>query len=393
MAMDPMMMSQGMFGGFNGQGIGMNGMNMGMGYDGGFGGWGGQSAMGMGGMNGGFGANAGYYPTGGYNQPSHQGHFNQMQQPQYPMNNSNQNRFRGHGHSHRGYDRGMGRHAGSGLAYAGSSARTGEENYSQQEQTGQYSRPFPKEAERPVEAKEQLQQGSDGDEVSKSLDVDIHGDVNPGDKHEDVVDNVAESIEFDTKTDGLGNTVTSNPVDSVGDREESTTNAGNGDRNTLEFVKQEEEVLQPIATVDTSDPPPFSYEEMEPMHILSPLGPNVPLGPAAQFATPAIPEYPGRGRGGVRPYGRGAMMRGVLRGRGGVARIPSFDHAGLLEVQASPPPPIGQGVVGAPTGPKAMREGHPNIGPRGRGGFGIAGRGVKPVTPVLETRPLLEQKR
>ena len=62
--MDPNMM---MYGGFNGQGMGYNGMNIGMmGNGGGYGNWGGQ----MGGMNGNFGANAGYYPNSGYNQQS-----------------------------------------------------------------------------------------------------------------------------------------------------------------------------------------------------------------------------------------------------------------------------------------------------------------------------------
>ena len=81
------------------------------------------------------------------------------------------------------------------------------------------------------------------------------------------------------------------------------------------------------------------------------LGPNVPQGPAAQYA-PA--EFSIRGRGRLRGVGRGAWS---TRGR-----VASYSSVSI----PSPTEPKGTGVVGAPTGPKALREGLPNIGFRGR---------------------------
>lgn len=107
MGMDPLAMAQGQFGGFNGQGFGMNGMNMNMGmngsFDGNFQAW-------NAGMNGDYGANTGYYPQGGYNQQMQQGQVNHMQRAHY-HNNYNQNRFRGRG-NRRGFGREQQSHPG-----------------------------------------------------------------------------------------------------------------------------------------------------------------------------------------------------------------------------------------------------------------------------------------
>lgn len=76
-------------------------------------------------------------------------------------------------------------------------------------------------------------------------------------------------------------------------------------------------------------------------------------------------EYHGRGRG----RGRGRYgFRGGFANRGGINQYQ--DNYQVI----TPVTPIGVGVEGAPTGPKAMREGLPNVGYRGRGGYN-AGRG------------------
>lgn len=92
------------------------------------------------------------------------------------------------------------------------------------------------------------------------------------------------------------------------------------------------------------------------------LGPNVPQGPAAQYAPT---EFGNRGRGGFR--GRVAMG---ARGYGS-----SFGNIPLK----SPTEPRGLGVAGAPTGPKALVGGMSSIGVRGRGAPFIAGRGGRGV--------------
>jgi len=90
-------------------------------------------------------------------------------------------------------------------------------------------------------------------------------------------------------------------------------------------------------------------------------------------------DFSGRGRGGWRGRGRG---RGGF-GRGGYG----FEVVTPL----TPSEPVGTGVVGAPTGPKAMRDGPPIPGFRGRGGFaarggrgGTFGMAASPV-PVTES--------
>ena len=94
------------------------------------------------------------------------------------------------------------------------------------------------------------------------------------------------------------------------------------------------------------------------------LGASLNQAPGAPYSVKEYPyqpsvaqEFSGRGRG------RGGFGRGGFRGRGGFGQYQS-------EVQVvTPVQPIGVGVEGAPTGPRAMREGLPNTGFRGRGGF------------------------
>ncbi|KAI9762236.1 MAG: hypothetical protein M4579_000559 [Chaenotheca gracillima] len=110
-----------------------------------------------------------------------------------------------------------------------------------------------------------------------------------------------------------------------------------------------------------------------------------PLGPAAlmQGGTSQFQDFPIRGGRG------GGVPRGGFRGRGGgfhgmnahiptgPSMRPSTDTPSAAAATSMPAPtePKGQGVIGAPRAPKALREGLPNTGIRGRGGFSILGRG------------------
>lgn len=113
--------------------------------------------------------------------------------------------------------------------------------------------------------------------------------------------------------------------------------------------------------IDNDDVPSDLLTEQEPNQVHkedagpADLGPNVPQGPAAQFAAPF--HVRGRGRGVHRGY-RGGYLDGGRGGRGGSM------HGNAIPVSSVEP--AGVGVVGAPTGPKALREGGPNIGFRGR---------------------------
>ncbi|GME34906.1 hypothetical protein GTA08_BOTSDO00643 [Neofusicoccum parvum] len=96
------------------------------------------------------------------------------------------------------------------------------------------------------------------------------------------------------------------------------------------------------------------------------MGMGMGMGMDPSFIGMAMP---GRGRGGFRGgYGRGYQnFRGGFGGRGmqGSGFEPSGGFGGNVTVLAGGEPK-GVGVEGAPTGPKAMREGLPNTGASGR---------------------------
>lgn len=393
--MDPMMMSQGMFGGFNG-GMGMNGMNMGMGFDGNYSGWGGNYAMGAtGGMvNGAFGANAGYYPTGGYNQhtPSHRGHFNQMQNSQQipqSMNNYQQNRFQG----------------GQGVGYSRGYGRDRQMPYAQQNgghvQNGANSTSHPGQQQLPTAAGggASVQTDVASDEASSK----VGGEIILGEKTEELnaVSNAengaAEGDENETES-GKANTeqgaaIAEDQKSEYDDLRPGGPSGMDDDGDDRHEVSKAADVdaeikpaLQPIAVLTTTNDndmyehPSFGHPATE----LQFPGTVIPLGPASHYAAPIQPDFHTRGRGGLRGFGRGGF-----RGRGGYG----FHDVGPAPVPV-PVEPKGQGVIGAPTGPKAMREGQPNVGFRGRGGAGflVNGRGGK-VGVVPNGPPSTVQER
>ena len=100
--------------------------------------------------------------------------------------------------------------------------------------------------------------------------------------------------------------------------------------------------------------------------------PSAPLGPAAHFSEP-IKDFGFRGRG----HGRfGSKGRGSVPMPNGVPLSPV---KAISQSSVSPKEPKTVGVVGAPTGPKAMREPPPKavtlVAARGNGGgFQIMGR-------------------
>lgn len=374
MGMDAMMMAQGMYGGFNG-GMGMNGMHMGMGLDGGYGVWGGNNAMGaMGGvMNGDFGANAGYYPSGGYNQQSsssHQGHFNQMQNSQkfpHSMNNYQQNRFQG---GRAGYsqarDLGRDRHPHYGQQ-AGQYQTSARDNAASDAQTSPMTDEFGRD----------LQKGK-VEEQTSNPDGGVPDDQT-AQEQDSISSNKQEAESFTPNHNGLigERVITSDdgkkPTDDdlrPGGRDgmdEEDTRGSDMSQNRGSTEKCE--TLQPIAVLAIAEE---SYDDavLNPFASIPPSGPAVPVGPAVRYFPSTSQEHYSRGRVGLRGFGRGAVEgRGGVRGRGGYGQPVGF-------AEAVPVEPKGQGVVGAPTGPKAMRDGLPNAGFRGRGAFHIAGRGA-----------------
>ncbi|KAK5164723.1 hypothetical protein LTR04_001670 [Oleoguttula sp. CCFEE 6159] len=430
MGMDPMSMSQGIFGGFGGNGMSMNtlnGMSMGnmnMGFNGGYGGaWNGQQ-----GMSGDFGANAGYYPVAGYNQhQSHQGPYgNQMHHQQYPSNNfQNQNRFHGQqGHTQREYAPGHGGFGGQG----GQSQVPQASGHIQQQ-----VKPAPSKTPQPDDDdafSHQLPIGFQGRRPSQQLSTEppqqpkasesvaprAGADSNVEAEQKDVVlaevddipdaeargESKVEEANIDTKgTQDTDDDIVI-PADTTGEQVENKANPAA--KNTENSLASGLSQPQAIETFDST-----AYDgkgtdmgsmnmmsQSNPLYSQNILTPNGPI-PAPSFGQylqqplpRATPEFPSRGRGG---FGRGGYQdsRGGFRGRAGYSHVNVVNPgsglsgtpsaiAGDITVLTGPPagPP-----VDAPKGPKAMREGLPNTGFRGRGGFSAVGRGGMPPPPAV----------
>ena len=402
--MDPMAMSQGMYGGFGGQGMDMNGMNMGMGFNAGHGAYGGFNGQAAGwnagqdkynpnaygnhanGMGGDYGINAGY---GGYNTPSHQGNFNQMHHQQYPINDF-QNGYNNQGFQNRGRGRGRG-YYNNGRGRAGynqvtQGAQTNYEPFHHQippqitPQAPTQQQPIPKDLEQLVAPSAEEDPAvtnidkADAEQMNKELD--------PGDEEDKPVVNVnpAESdvpAAVSTEPEGAS-TESKVPVESMEE-------------------KLEEEKPAPIETfISTnqleSQGSSISSIASNPVTPMAPAGPAVPLGPAALYSGEASLDHAARGRGAGRGFYRGTSEhRGGFRGRGaGFHPNGNGVHSSTVQPFTNgvfpgvvPAEPKGLGVEGAPKGPKALREGLSNTGMRGGRGFSIVGR----ASAAAQARP------
>ena len=400
MGMDPMAMSQGMYGGFGGQGMGMNGMNMGMGFNtagqgafgGGFNGqpaawnagqdkfnqnaYGGQAGMG----SGDFGANTGY---GGYNMPPHQGNFNQMHQHQYPNNDFH------HGHHGQGFqNRGRGR--GRGYLNAGRGRGGYNQNYSQGNQfqnktnyepihqqvppqvTRRGSPSYGPQQDEPLQQQEQDQTNTGSQQDVKSeenttgltAEEQLSKELEPGDADESIEKPPVSA----TKKEQV-EPPTEEPVPKTEAPEEIHPEA------VLETKEEKTEPIPTFVSDETTKPvlPAVDTSASNPPTMMPPPSPMIPTGPSALHADQALDTSP-RGRGAGRGFYGSPDYRGGSRGRGS-AYPPhnSFPRVTPPVVKAVVPSnaPKGLGVEGAPKAPKALREGQVNTGIKG---FSIVGR-------------------
>lgn len=340
MGIDPMAAAQGMFGGF---GMNMNdmsgGMNMGIGFDASQGMYGGgwdnsQNNMWNGGPNNfnptafpnGMGPDFGGSGYGGYNNISQQqGNYYQMQQaPNYP-NHSYQNGYHGPGS---GYGRGMGRGRGRGYFQGGrgrggfaNTHYAGGNNYYQQSSFNHNTTSDYQHSTDPTQT--QAEPVSDAD-LKKFND-----ELAPGD-----ADDYTEEM---SKPAGIA---AGSAIEERDNRNDMSSEVNTtGDSLTEKVESPQETQLQGIPTIDSIDSAPPS---------------NMISGDSWNMSGPA------GGRGGYHARG------GMYGGRGAM----SAAHSVV-------PPQPGQGVIGAPAAPRAMREGFPNA-TRGRG-YPIQGRPSLPL--------------
>jgi hypothetical protein len=408
MGMNPM--TQGMFGGFGGPNVGMvginglnsmNGMSMGMNFNPGQGmygaGWNGQNGnMWNGpqsnnpnafsnGMGGDFGSNSGY----GYN-PSQQGNFHQHQYPNGDFQGGYQNRGFGRGRfrARGGYGRGRG---GYGQAVQGNYTNYQHPYEQQQQEIQNMQAQMTENRVSHSEANEQLESDAPSTHDEQQLNFAPGGQDEVQEALGDDYSKAETAIEAETPA-------LEDAVPEPGNKAEAEIEPNEGGTTKDEPRNGDQtETVQPIPTLS-----PTSYEDDRPPSqetssaavesgVIEPSmpPPSAPLGPAAQFADQAR-DYGFRGRG----HGRLPS-----RGRGAFHAINGHPISPVKPTSAppfkAPIEPKGTGVVGAPTGPKAMRTPAVNgpVNPvRGRGGgFQIVGRAS--MTPRGSMSVLSEKSR
>ena len=381
----------GAFGNMGGPGMGMagmNGMNMNMGMgmnlgpNQGYGGWNNGPNMWSGpqnnnpnafpnAMGGDFGPNAGF----GFNM-SQQGNFHQQQYP----NADFQPGFRGRG-AFRARGRGRGAFRGRGgftnnfqgnMPYAQQQPYDQQQLQYQQFQGREEQEQAPKNNDPPVTPSDEGQ--------SKTF----QSDLAPGGH-----DEAEEAIEEPSRPDQSEASNIDTPVDQeaeksggIGKTEDSVPE--NNDLPTKDEPLEGESKLEPVDSITKplpqtetplvqEDAPETFKEDLGVQQSMPP--PSAPLGPSARL------DNRGSGRT-VRGRGSVHLPNGIQPPSRPTSDVPF----------RSPVESKGQGIVGAPTGPKAMRSGPPT-GPRGRGGgFQIVGRaammnqGNRPVPASSDRR-------
>jgi zinc finger CCCH domain-containing protein 13 len=382
MGMNPMDFSQGMFGGYGMQGMngmnpnmaGMNGMNVGMDYSSGYGNWGAQQQQ----MNGGYGANAGYYSQGA-NFQSHQGNYSSVnQQPhQYAKHNYHNQRFNGQAPTApRGYGRGQGYY---GQAPQGSQGfRNTSQPNSRHSSQGAFSQVSPTTQRPNVD-------GSRDDGASRQRTVSDATARRPSNAQSEVVREVDKDIGKDevvTKNnDAEAPSKTDDQIE-----EDAPKDVMHADDTTNQEAAVDVTPLENDARVEPGQTESIPIATHESTHTDYPTNFDSNPIPSQNYDMPYNQqmdyyqqhhpgEYATRGRGMRGGY------RGAFRGRGGYPYLNSYtsqNYHGLhTDAQnLTPAEPKGVGVEGAPTGPKAWREGLPNTTLRGRGGFLAMGRGA-----------------
>jgi hypothetical protein len=371
--------------------MGMNGVNgmLGMGFNGGgFDGWNNMQQM-----NGGFGA-SGFFPNGGFDQ-SHQGQYPQMSQhQQYPKNNfHNQNRFQG---SQRGYGRGY-HNQGNGQFH---------------NQTPIQASGPPPGAPKGPKAAQIFQGNSDAfhHQLPHKVQSRRSSQAMSVERGQDPVDHNTKVGETEKSNTALQSGQDSLDAQDPSDKEYGTGPAGNVDgeltKQTLDVdtgpLAQETALVAPTdhneqPQLDDTQGPSAILKDGAPINGVDYSDNKPPVAPANNFQhnihnqarDQAFQVAPGPNHAYLsRPAfrGRGSqdLRGGSFRGRG----APTWQYHGThgpsqMEVKPLiPVEPLGTGVQGAPTGPKAMRDGLPNTGWSGRGRGGGRGGVIVPQSPV-----------
>lgn len=143
--------------------------------------------------------------------------------------------------------------------------------------------------------------------------------------------------------------------------------------------------LNQIQTVETGDVDADGYN---PAMMGNGMQPNMPFhqGMMNQFTNQHMNTafHPNMNMNtGYDQHNNFGLRGGFNQGAYGAARV----------LTGQPSAPVGVGVVGAPTGPRAMREGRPNSGYLSRGNMARNASTAKSVTSVQDAPPASPQRR
>ena len=398
MGMDPMAMAQGMYGGYAGQDFsGMNGMSGAMGAYGGYnsqpGAWNtGQNAFNQnayGAVSGGYGAQAGYPDY----SMSPQGNFTNVHQQQFPNNDYNAG-YHGYGYQTRGRGRGRGYHnPGRGRgAYNQHSAgyNTDYQQYQEQMpiQNQQSSKSPNGEAAEAQTQPEKETHRDDNVEVDQASIVrdgdsdekrDAHPEQTESAKNAEPSAAGAQNILESSGNEKLSNKTDHRRMDENVDKQaENGAEATMSPEDTKDIQDVSESDTHAIRDTSAMPPPPVA------------VAPSNQVSPTSETSLNQNVSLRGRGRGSHRG---GFEPRGSIRGRGSYSLVnnvgpisPTQSLPAPQKAAVQPVEPKGLGVQGAPTGPKALREGTSAAAARGGRGFSIVGRASAAAQARTSTR-------
>ncbi|KAI4605480.1 hypothetical protein J4E80_010541 [Alternaria sp. BMP 0032] len=369
----------GMYGNFGGNmGLGMNdmsAMNM-MQYGGGYG-------NGWNGMGSGYGNFSGPNQLGGFNQS---GAYPEMMN-QFPKNNfpnQNHNRFHANqGGAHPQRNNKNGSQGGFGPGCQNAPGRPGSRGGPLQNVRSTHQRKLPnpytgigqtwKPKTDPIRSTQRDDQSPDGN-ANPAPEVKAEGEqskasADPTEEGKDIVDAIPVSLEPQTSADGVG---AGNASEAAGD---DTNQAGGGPQ-----CETQDGGLKPIQTVDSGDADMREYDQ-------SMMGPGVP------YPQGMMNQFPDQHMNAAFDPSMNIMGYNGNYGPRGGFNNGAYGAATVLTGQ--PTEPIGVGVAGAPTGPRAMREGRPNTGfsSRAHGGRYAAPPPPKSVASAQDATAASPQRR
>ena len=352
-------MPNNMYGGYGGNaGMGMNDMSA-MGYGGGYGnGWNGMGSAGYG-----FNAN-GYNQMGGYNQS---GAYPEMMN-RFPKNNYQNNRFQAHGGNfpqQRNNRNGSSGGLGQGLGIQNSNSRPGSRG-----RPPQTVRPFHKLP--PVPPKPRWRTSSpviSGLATDKCVPVQRDGESPDGTANaaaETKVDGEPAKASVEDPSEGKDETTAT--VEPATDAAQADAPQQAGDLTQTENGANGSSGLNQIQTIETVEAETQDYD-------------HTMMDDGMQYNPQMMNQF-----GPQQSHMNGPWDNGMGYPQGNFGNRGSFNNPyGAATVLTGEP--RGVGVEGAPTGPRAMREGRPNTGFSSRANNARFNAVPPRVTPSQEAAP------